>query len=368
MKTFLQMANPGVDRLLTYEPGRPIEEVARELGFDLAEIAKLASNENALGPSPAAVKAMRAAARMMHRYPDGDAFYLKQALAASLGVKSSNLLPGNGSNELIELLGHAFLRPGTNIVMADRAFVVYRLVARLCGADVIDVPMRSFTHDLDAMANAVTEKTQIVFISNPNNPTSTMVGQSEIERFMSRVSPDVIVCFDEAYLELIEPERQPDTIRFVREGRKVVVLRTFSKTYGLAGLRIGYAVAPEECIALLHKVRQPFNVNAMAQIAAVAALGDERHVRRTRRMVKRGVAWLQRQFEVMGLEYVPAVANFVLVKVGQGRVVFEAMQREGVVVRPMDGYELPEWVRITVGTTAENQRCVAALRKVLGKN
>ncbi|MCX7591868.1 MAG: histidinol-phosphate transaminase [Kiritimatiellae bacterium] len=367
MKTFQEMANPGVDKLLTYEPGRPIEEVARELGFDPDEVVKLASNENALGPSPMAVRAMRKAAREMHRYPDGDTFYLKQALAAVLRVSSNNILPGNGSNELIELLGHAFLRPGTNIVMADRAFIVYRLVARLCGADVIDVPMREFTHDLDAMAAAVTPATQIVFISNPNNPTSTMVGQAEIDRFMQRVSSDVIICFDEAYLELLEPERQPDTLRYVREGRKVVVLRTFSKTYGLAGIRIGYAVAPEECVALLHKVRQPFNVNAMAQVAALAALADESHVRRTRNMVRRGVMRLQRAFEAMGLEYVPAVANFILVRVGNGREVFAALQREGVVVRPMDGYGLPEWVRVTVGTPRENARCVAALRKVLGR-
>lgn len=368
MNVFERLANPWVPGLVTYEPGRPIEEVARELGFASAdEIVKLASNENALGPSPRAVQAMRRAAREMHRYPDGDAFYLRQALASRLNVAPANLLPGNGSNELLELLGHAFLAPGTSIVMADRAFVVYRLVAAMFRAETIAVPMRDYTHDLDAMAAAVRPDTRIVYVSNPNNPTGTMVDQVAIERFMQRVSPDVIVCFDEAYIELLPPERQTDTLRFVRENRNAIVLRTFSKTYGLAGLRLGYAVAPEACVRLLHRVRQPFNVNAMALAAAVAALEDEAYVRRTQQLVARELKFLERAFRRLGRAYVPSAANFILVEVGKGREVFQRMQKRGVIARPMDGYGLPAHIRITVGTRAENQRCVEALERVLGE-
>jgi len=258
-----------------------------------------------------------------------------------------------------------FLSPETGIVMADRAFVVYRIVAAASRSGVVAVPMRDYTHDLDAMLHAIRPETRIVFISNPNNPTSTMVGQAEIDRFMERVPDHVVVCFDEAYIELLDPAMQPDVLKYVRQGRKVVVLRTFSKTYGLAGLRIGYAVAAEGCIELLNKARQPFNVNAMALAAAIAALDDEAHVRRTREMLRKGLVFLEREFKGMGLRHVPAVANFMLVEVGKGREVFEALMREGVIVRPMDGYGLPRHVRVTVGTRAENAKCVEALRTVL---
>jgi histidinol-phosphate aminotransferase len=366
-RSFEELANPWVKGLATYEPGRPIEEVARELGFRSAdEIIKLASNENALGPSPRAMEAMRKAIPQMHLYPDGGAYYLKQALAAKLGVRPEELLPGTGSNELIELMGHVFLGPKAGIVMADYAFVVYRLVAMSSLAAVVDVPMKDFTHDLDAMLAAIRPDTRIVFISNPNNPTSTMVSGDAIERFMRQVPDDVVVCFDEAYIELLPQEKQPDTVRYVRDGRNVVLLRTFSKSYGLAGLRIGYAVAPAGCIRLLDKVRQPFNVNAMALAAAAAALEDDEHLERTRRMVRDGVAYLEGEFRRMRLPYVPASANFVMVDVGKGRDVFNALLREGVIVRPMDGYKLPRYVRVTVGTEPENKKCVAALRRVLG--
>lgn len=383
MTTFADIANPWVRNLEVYEPGRPIEEVARELGFAGAEeIVKLASNENALGPSPRALRAMRSAARRMHRYPDGGAYALKESLARKLGVKPAQILAGNGSNEILELLAHVFLGPGTEVVVADGAFVVYRLVAAMSRADVVSVPMKAFTHDLDAMAAAVTPRTRIVFVANPNNPTSTMVGAEEIERFVGRVPDSVVVCFDEAYMELVPPAKQPDTLRYVREGRRVAVARTFSKTYGLAGLRLGYAVAPEECIALLERARQPFNANAMAQAAALAALEDDAFLERTRRMVARGLKRLQEEFGRMGLPYVPASANFVLVDVSRiaealpappggttaeaGRRVFEALLRKGVIVRPVDCYGLPRYLRITVGTRAENETCIRALRELMG--
>ena len=349
-----------------YEPGRPIEEVARELGFaDAEEIIKLASNENALGPSPKAMAAMRRAVRQMHLYPDGGAFYLRHTLAKKLGVEMDQIMVGHGSNEIIALLGQAFLGPDTEIVMANGAFVVYRLVADAFRATTVAVPMKNFTHDLDAMLAAITLRTKLVFIANPNNPSGTMVDGAAIERFMARVPPHVAVVLDEAYIELLPPERQPDVLRYVREGRHVFVLRTFSKTYGLAGLRVGYAVGPREGIDLLNRVRQPFNVNAMALAAAEAALADDAHVARTRRMVAGGLRQLERGCKRLGLSFVPSVVNFMLIKVGLGREVCKALERKKVIVRPMDGYGQPEYVRVTVGTRAENAHFLRALEKVL---
>lgn len=366
--SFSDLANGWVKGLSIYEGGRPIDEVARELGFSSAsDVIKLASNENALGPSRKAVKAMKAAASQMHMYPDGGSFYLRNALAKKLGVESEQVLPVNGSNEGIELLGHVFLGPDTNIVMADRAFVVYKLIAAMFRAETIAVKMKNFTHDLEAMREAITEQTKIVFIANPNNPTGTMVEQDEIDEFMAGVPEDVIVCFDEAYVELLSPDRRTDTLKYVREGRNAVVLRTLSKSYGLAGLRIGYVVAPRECIELLNRVRQPFNVNAMALEGALAALDDDAHLVRTRRMVDAGLRMLGREFRRMGLEYVKGVANFLLVKVGNGKEVFESMKQKGVIIRPMDAYGLPEYVRVTVGKPAENRKLVSSLKDVLGK-
>lgn len=363
--TINELARPWVSGLGVYEPGRPIEEVAREMGFqDASEIIKLASNENALGVSPKAVAAMKKAARQMHLYPDGGAFYLRQALAKKLNVSPDQIIAGSGSNELIEFIGHVFLDASTSIVMADRAFVVYKLVADMFRAKTIKVPMQNFVHDLDAMLAAITPDTRVVFVANPNNPTGTMVDQAALDRFMDRVPDHVLVAFDEAYIELLPPERQPDCLKYVRAGRKVIILRTFSKTYGLAGLRIGYGVASEECIKLLQRVRQPFNTTAMAQVAAIAALDDDDFVDRTRAMTTDGAAFLESVFRKMKLEYVPTSANFIMVKVGPGRKIFDAMQRAGVIVRPMDPYGLPEYIRITIGTKAENRRCISVLKKV----
>ena len=366
MMTFKDLARPWVSGLGVYEPGRPIEEVARELGFDDArKIIKLASNENALGPSPKAVAAMKKAARQMHLYPDGGAFYLREALASKLQVSADQILMGSGSNELIEFLGHVFLDETVNIVMADKAFVVYRLVADMFRAKTITVPMRDFTHDLPAMLRAITPETRLVFVANPNNPTGTMVEAAALDDFIAKVPEHVVVVLDEAYVELLPPDRQPDVLRHVRAGRNVIVLRTFSKAYGLAGLRIGYGIAPAECIALLQRVRQPFNTNTMAQVAARAALEDEEYIARMRAMVSDGLNYLQGMFRKMRLDYVPSSANFVLVKVGEGRKVFMAMQQAGVIVRPMDPYGMPEYIRVTVGTRKENRRCLTVLKQVL---
>ncbi|MBN1269606.1 MAG: histidinol-phosphate transaminase [Kiritimatiellae bacterium] len=355
-----------VHKLGVYEPGLPIEEVARELGLETADdIIKLASNENVLGPSPVAVKAMIAAARQMHLYPDGGAYYLRRALARRLGVDMDEIMVGNGSNELIVFLSHVFLEPGSRIVMADRAFVIYKLVAQAYQAEATMVPMAAFAHDLPAMLKAITPDTRIVYISNPNNPTGTMVSQEDLDHFMDQVPNHVVVVFDEAYIEILPPAVQTDSLKYVREGRNVCVLRTFSKTYGLAGLRVGYAVAPRDYIAVLNRVRQPFNVNAMGLAAATAALDDEEHVEKTRRLVQDGLAFLEKALGEAGLEYVPSVTNFMLVKVGPGRRVFEALQRKKIIVRPMDGYGLPEYVRVTVGTRDHNEALMKALSAVL---
>ncbi len=357
---------PWMTSLPSYEPGRPLEEVARELGLDgIDDIIKLASNENALGPSPQAMEAMRAEAGRMHLYPDGGSYYLRAALADHLQVDPAQLLPGNGSNEIIELLGHVFLSEGDAIVMSERAFVIYKLMAMLFQADTIAVPMRAFTHDLDAMLEAITPKTRLVFIANPNNPTGTCVTPDSLDRFVERVPDHVLTVIDEAYVELLDPPDQPDTLRYVREGRSVCVLRTFSKAYGLAGLRLGYAVGSAELMTLLNRARQPFNVNYMAQAAAVAALRDQAHVENTRRMVREGLEQLALALDRAGIGYVPSCVNFLLVEVGNGRDVFEALQRAHVIVRPMDGYGLPEYVRVTVGTREENARFLEALTDVL---
>ncbi|MBU0678548.1 MAG: histidinol-phosphate transaminase [Verrucomicrobia bacterium] len=359
-------AKPWVNDLAVYEPGRPLDEVARDLGFESADdIVKLASNENALGPSPEAVKALKNAAEQLHLYPDGGTFYLRKALAEHAGVEMDQIMFGNGSNEILELLGHVFLEEGDEIIMSEHAFVVYRLVADLFRAKVLAVPMKNFTHDLEAMSAAVTVRTKIVFVANPNNPTGTMVDGEQIDAFVAKIPRDVVIVFDEAYVELLPPEEAPDVLKYLSVDRPVYIVRTFSKTYGLAGLRVGYAFAKKECIDLLHHVRQPFNVNAAAQIAAVAALGDEKHVTKTRWMVREGIDYLEESFREMALEWVPTVANFILVKVGPGREIFEALQKERVIVRPMDGYGLPEYIRVTIGTRDENTAFTRALKTVL---
>lgn len=359
-------ANRFVCDLVAYEPGKPIEETARELGLEPSRIVKLASNENPLGPSPRAKEAMREALEKAHLYPDGGGYKLRSAIAARQGLEIGNVVLGNGSNEIIELLCHVFLNRDAELIAAEHAFVVYKLMATLFGARYVEVPDPGFVHDLDAMADAITPATRLVFVANPNNPTGTVVDQEAIDRFMDRVPEHVVVCFDEAYYEFLD--EPADTLKYVREGRPVCVLRTCSKIHGLAALRVGYGLASPEVAALLQKARQPFNSNAIAQAGALAALEDAGHVGRTREVNRAGLAFYEREFDRLGLEYVPSVANFILVKVGDGDRVFAGMLREGVIVRAMRGYKLPEWVRISVGTERENQRCLEVLEKVLAES
>ena len=363
MRSTWDLANAQLRSLAVYEPGKPIEETARELDIHPAEIVKLASNENPLGPSPNAVEAMHAALKNAHLYPDGSGFYLCKAIAAKLGLKPQNVILGNGSNEIIEFLGHAFLNPGDDVITCQYAFIVYKLLATAFSVRTIETPSPNYQQNLDATLEAITAKTRLIFIPNPNNPTGTLVSQGAIDHFMSRVPDTIIVVFDEAYFEFLDDP--PDTLQFVRQGRNVVVLRTFSKIHGLAGLRIGYAVASPEMIEVLHKTRQPFNVNSIAQAGALAALEDEAHLRETRRVVDEGRDYLQEQLADMRIPFVPGVANFVMVNVGDGCAVFEELLRRKIIVRPLKGYGLSEWVRISVGPMKENKKLIAALSEVL---
>ncbi len=356
-------ANRFVCDLVAYEPGKPIDETARELGLDPSQIVKVASNENPLGPSPKAKAAMRAALEDAHIYPDGGGFRLRTALANSLGLARENVVIGNGSNEIIELLCHTFLNGRTELIAAEHAFVVYKLMATLFGAKYVEVPDPGFIHDLDAMADAIKENTRLVFIANPNNPTGTMVDQAAIDRFMDRLPEHVIAVFDEAYIEF--PENPPDTLRYVKEGRNVCVLRTFSKIHGLAALRVGYGLAPAHLANLLQKARQPFNVNAIAQEGALAALTDAEHVAGTLQTNREGMAFYEQAFAARNLEYVKSYANFLLVKTGNGDIVFRDMLKQGVIVRAMSSYKLPDWVRISIGTPSQNKRCIEVLDSVL---
>ncbi|HKS31747.1 MAG TPA: histidinol-phosphate transaminase [Chthoniobacterales bacterium] len=365
MESIWDRANAQLRDLAVYQPGKPIEETARELGCEPSEIIKLASNENPLGPSPKAIAAMRDAIGNAHLYPDGGAFYLRKAIAKKLNITPDHIILGNGSNEIIELLAHAFLEHGDAIVTSEHAFVAYKIIARVFGAETIEAPSHDYGCNLDAILDAVTERTEIIFIANPNNPTGTLLSADTIERFMARMAPHLIVVFDEAYYEFVD--RMPDTLRYVRDDRNVVVLRTFSKIHGLASVRVGYGLARPELIEALHKTREPFNVNGIGQAGALAALADEEHQHQTKELTDAGRAYFEKEFTAMRLRFIPSAANFVLVNVGDGLSVFRALLERKVIVRAMKGYNLPEWVRITIGTMEQNQECVAALRHILQK-
>ncbi len=357
--------NPNLRDLPVYQPGRPIEEVARELGLPAADIIKVASNENPLGPSPAALAAMEKALGQLHLYPDGSAFCLKQKLAAKLGVAPANLILGNGSNEIIEFVGHAAMQPGAEVVVSEFCFAVYPIVTRLFGARLVTVPAKDHGHYLPAMLRAITPQTRVVFVANPNNPTGTLASPGELLAFVNAVPPHVLLVMDEAYIEFLD--EVCDLLPLIRHGGKpnLLLMRTFSKIYGLAGLRLGYGIGQPELIATLEKVRQPFNINALVQAGALAALDDDEHLRRTRANNTAGLKFFADAFRQLGLKFVPSAANFILVHVGDGQRVFSEMQKQGVIVRPMGGYGLGEWIRISIGTTVENTRCLAALKQAV---
>ena len=359
--------NPNLNAVPVYQPGRPIEEVARELGLAADGIVKLASNENPLGPSRLAQAAMRKALAQVNLYPDGNAFYLKQKLAAKLGVTPAHLILGNGSNEVIEFIGHALIAPGTEVIVSEYCFAVYPIVTALFGGKLVVVPAKAYGHDLDAMLAAITPNTRVVFVANPNNPTGTIARREDLARFVNAVPENVLVALDEAYVEFLDEPH--DLLPEIQSGRKanLLLMRTFSKIYGLAGLRLGYGVGHPDLISEFEKVRQPFNINAIAQAGALAALEDTAHAEKTRRINSRGLRFYARAFRKLGLEFITSSANFILVRVGDGQRVFNEMQKLGVIVRPMGGYQLPEWVRISIGTPRQNQRCLEALKAALAK-
>ncbi|TAJ90884.1 histidinol-phosphate transaminase [bacterium] len=356
---------PEYIRTLTpYEAGKPMEEVEREYGIEGS--VKLASNENPLGPSPLAVKALQKRLHQLHLYPDGDCFYLKRGLAVKLGVAPERLIFGNGSNELIELAVRTFMRPGDEAVMAHQAFVIYRLVVQAAGGSCKIVPLKEFTHDLAAMARAISPRTRIVFLANPNNPTGTIYRRSEWEEFLRHITPEILLIVDEAYFEYVTDPDYPDSLQsYHGEGRTLLTLRTFSKLYGLAGLRIGYGIGGKKMIDLMHRIRQPFNVNAAAQWAALAALGDHEHVKRSLEVNRDGMDYLRGEIARLGLEQLPSQANFILIRVGDGQGTFHRLLRRGVIVRPMGAYDLPEHIRVTIGTPKENSRFINELKAIL---
>ena len=358
--------NPVLGEISVYQPGRPIEEVARELGVPESSVIKLASNENPLGPSAKAVAAMRHVLDNIHLYPDGNAYYLKQKLSAMLEVTHEHLLLGNGSNEIIEFVGHALLSPGAEVIVSQYCFAVYPLITKLLNARLVSVPARNHGHDLTAMLGAITPQTRVVFVANPNNPTGTVVTPTELKQFVENAPERVLICLDEAYIEFLDGA--VDFLPLIRSGKKLnlLLMRTFSKIYGLAGLRVGYGIAHPELIGTLEKARQPFNLNSLAQAAALAALDDREHVEKTRRNNAVGLRFFSEGFRNLGLEFIPSSANFILVRVGDGEGIFKRLQEQGIIVRPMGGYQLGEWIRITIGTPEQNQRCLRALSSMVG--
>jgi histidinol-phosphate aminotransferase len=360
------LANEHILGIAPYEPGKPVEELERELGIH--DAIKLASNENPLPPSDRVQKAITDALATLNRYPDGSGYYLRHAVARKHNVTAEQVVLGNGSNELIELLVRTFLRPGDEAVVPHPSFVVYPMMVQAAGGIRVMVMLKDYRIDLEAMARAITPMTKIVFIANPNNPTATIVTADEVAHFMSKLPERTIVVFDEAYIEFAQGPDFPDTLAHVAQGRKVVVLRTFSKAASLAGLRVGYAVADADAIALMNRIRQPFNVNALAQAAALAALEDDSHTLECVRMIEAGRHYLYDEFNALGLKYVPSRANFILVDVGRSASdIYQRLLKEGVIVRPLTPFGMESALRVTVGTPQENRRLIKALRAVLGK-
>ena len=362
-----RLAPDYVRKISRYIPGKPVEELAREFGLDPASIVKLASNENPRGPGPAVRRALAAATEELSRYPDGNGFALKSVLAVRYGVTADEIVLGNGSNDVLELVTQAFLRPGDSAVYSRHAFAVYPLATQARGAHGIEVAARDFGHDLPAMRAAITGTTRIVFVANPNNPTGTWLAPAAVEAFIASVPDDVLVVLDEAYNEYLEPAQCAPSAAWTRRYPNLVVSRTFSKAYGLAALRVGYGLMTAPVAEMLNRVRQPFNVNALAQAAAIAALGDTAYVDESRALNASGRAVLEEGFRRLGLACVPSHANFVLVKVGDAGRAYQRLLEQGVIVRPVANYGLPEWLRVTVGIDAENRRLLESLERALAR-
>lgn len=363
---YADLVRPEVLTQPVYEPGKPIEYVAREFGLNPDEVLKLASNENPLGPSPLASEAATQAIQRAHLYPDGGCMALRARLAARFQLKPDQFIVGNGSNELMVLLCQALLNPGDEAVMGAQAFIALKISVLLAGGTPVEVPMPELAHDLEAMAAAVTERTKLVYLPSPNNPTGDTHPQAAIEALIDQLPEHCMFLFDEAYAEYLDDA--PDLRPLIAAGKKVICCRTFSKIYGLGGFRIGYAYGNAELIGLLNRVRQPFNVNAIGQAAARAALDDDEHVARSRAVNTAGQAHLAVGLSELGLDFRGTLANFILLGVTNGKAVFEKLQSRGIIVRPLTGYGMPDWVRITVGTEQENDELISVLKSLLGSD
>jgi len=354
-----------IKKLIPYVPGKPIEELERELG--IKDSIKIASNENPLGPSPKAMEAIKNAIPLLNRYPDGNATLMKDKLSKKFNITPDMIVTGNGSNEILELAAATFMRPGDHAVISEHAFVVYDLAVDARGFDKTVVPPgKSYGHDLKAMADAVTDKTKMLFIANPNNPTGTYNTKAEVDALLESIPDDVIVVMDEAYSEYVEKEDYPDSIDLVKSGANIIACRTFSKIYGLAAVRCGYGIMSADKADYMNRVRQPFNTNLLAQAAAEAALDDDEFVEKSRKINSEGMAYLEKKFEELGLEYIPSVGNFVLFKSPKdSKQLYDELLHKGVIVRPMGGYRLPEWIRASVGLPEENERFINALKELM---
>jgi len=353
-------------KIKPYVPGKPVEEVERELG--LKQVIKLASNENPLGPSSKALQVLREALASINQYPDGNCYYLKTALAENLGIKDTNIIVGNGSDEIIGFITSTFLNAGEEVIYGNPSFSEYDFATCLMGGLAKPVPLKDYRYDLTAMKEAVTERTRIIFICNPNNPTGTIVLQEEVDDFLKDIPPHVLVVFDEAYNEYVTHPQYPRSIDYLQEYKNVIILRTFSKIYGLAGLRVGYAVACEEIISSLYSVREPFNVNSLAQKGAAAALADKEHLAKSRRVNEEGKEFLTREFTALGLPFIPTEANFIFVDTGVDAVaLFKCLLQKGVIIRSGDIFGLPTFIRVTIGTREENEMFIKALKEALSE-
>ena len=364
----LDKINEPVSKVRPYQPGRPIEDVARDFGLNPGEIVKLASNESVLGVSPKAQKALIECVSNLHRYPDAGAWELRDKLSKKMNLEPDQFIFGAGSNEILVFLAQVFLGPGKAVVASAHAFVIYKILTAMMGADFIEVPVKAgLQHDLDAMAKAITPETSLVFVCNPNNPTGTLISQEEIENFMEQVPDDVLVVFDEAYAEICLGE-MPDTLSFVKKGKTCIVLRTFSKAYGLAGVRIGYGMASAELVSELNKPRQPFNANLAAQNMAVAALDDDEFLQDSIAAYRSAKQYYEELCNDLELEFIPSYANFVLIKTGNGGEVSQKLMALGVIVRPLQPYLLDDWIRVSFGTAEENQAFGSAIKQLRQSN
>lgn len=363
---FLAQALPGVQQLAPYVPGKPADELARELGLPLDSIVKLASNENPLGPSPKVIAAISQAVPELTRYPDGNGFVLKQALAQKFAVEPAQVTLGNGSNDILELVAKAWLAPGLNAVFSQHAFAVYPIATMAVGAECREIPANNYGHDLPAILAAIDANTRVVFIANPNNPTGTWFDQQALADFLAQVPEHVIVVLDEAYIEYAEPGELPDGMDFLANHANLIVSRTFSKAYGLAALRIGYAISSPMIADVLNRIRQPFNVNSLGLVAAVAALEDEEYLQASRASNKQGLQQLSTAFDALGLSYIESRGNFIAVDFARDAApINQALLEQGVIVRPVAGYAMPTFLRVSVGTEQENARFIEVLEQVL---